>query len=184
MSFRQVIDQMGEYGMKPWIAALLFLLVGPAMAQQRQHGHSPYAGMEQREIKGLSEQQIADLRAGRGMGLALAAELNGYPGPLHVLEFADQLNLTAEQRQRVQRLYDAMKEEAVAAGEKLIASERELDQGFAAHSMTVAHLTTLLTQIGERQGAVRAAHLKYHLATTEVLSPEQIQRYAELRGYH
>jgi DNA invertase Pin-like site-specific DNA recombinase len=28
------------------------------------------------------------------MGLALAAELNGYPGPLHVLEMADRLQLT------------------------------------------------------------------------------------------
>jgi hypothetical protein len=37
----------------------------------------PYAGMQTRPIKALSDQQIADLRAGRGMGLALAAELNG-----------------------------------------------------------------------------------------------------------
>ena len=36
---------------------------------------------------------MADLRAGRGMGLALAAELNGYPGPAHVLELADKLDL-------------------------------------------------------------------------------------------
>jgi hypothetical protein len=32
-----------------------------------------------RSIKALSDQQVSDLRAGRGMGLALAAELNGYP---------------------------------------------------------------------------------------------------------
>jgi hypothetical protein len=43
--------------------------------------HQPYAGLEARAIKALSEQQIADLEAGRGMGMALAAELNGYPGP-------------------------------------------------------------------------------------------------------
>ena len=36
-------------------------------------------------IRGLSEQEIDDLTNGRGMGLARAAELNGYPGPLHVL---------------------------------------------------------------------------------------------------
>jgi Spy/CpxP family protein refolding chaperone len=117
------------------------------------------------------------------MGLALAAELNGYPGPLHVLELADRLQLTAEQKQRAQRLYDAMKEEAVAAGEKLIASERELDRGFAAHNMTAAHLVALLARIGEQQAAVRAAHLKYHLATSELLSAEQRQLYGELRGY-
>jgi hypothetical protein len=60
--------------------------------------HSPYAGMQTRTIKALSEQQIADLKAGRGMGLVLPAELNGYPGPAHVLELSDQLGLSAEQK--------------------------------------------------------------------------------------
>ena len=40
---------------------------------------SPYAGMQNRGLKALSEQQIEDLRGGRGMGVALTAELNGYP---------------------------------------------------------------------------------------------------------
>jgi len=57
----------------PFMAGLL-LLAGSAAAQ------TPYAGMQTRPIKALSEQQVADLGAGRGMGLALAAELNGYPG--------------------------------------------------------------------------------------------------------
>jgi hypothetical protein len=56
---------------------ILFLVafVPAALAQSQQ----PYAGLAGRSIKALSEQQIADLQAGRGMGLALAAELNGYP---------------------------------------------------------------------------------------------------------
>ena len=61
---------------------------------------SPYVGMQTRSIKALSEQQIADLKAGRGMGLALPAELNGYPGPAHVLELSDQLGLSTEQGSR------------------------------------------------------------------------------------
>src|SRR5262245_12308395 len=92
----------GEYRMKAWIAALLIVLAAPAGAQQHQRGHGPYAGMQHRGIKALSEQQIADLRAGKGMGLALAAELNGYPGPIHVLELGDRLELSAQQRQRLQ----------------------------------------------------------------------------------
>ena len=71
-------------------------LLAPALAL----AETPYAGMQSRPIKALSDQQVSDLRAGRGMGLALAAELNGYPGPSHVLEFADQLELSAEQRSR------------------------------------------------------------------------------------
>jgi hypothetical protein len=83
----------------------------------------PYAGMQTRPIKALSDQQIADLRAGRGMGLALAAELNGYPGPSHVLELADRLELSTDQRAGVQRLFDSMKAEAVPLGSKLLEQE-------------------------------------------------------------
>src|SRR5215475_1130417 len=70
--------------------AILAILCNAASAQS----HQPYAGFEQRPIKALSEQEVDDLRAGRGMGLALAAELNGYPGPSHVLELADRLDLS------------------------------------------------------------------------------------------
>src|ERR687892_2344181 len=98
--------------MKAWMALLVISLVGIAPAAWPQT-HQPYAGMQARPVKALSDQQIADLRAGRGMGLALAAELNGYPGPLHVLEHADALALTAEQRHRTRSLFEAMKAEAV-----------------------------------------------------------------------
>src|SRR6266481_628108 len=90
----------------------------------------PYAGMESRPIKALSEQQIADLQMGRGMRLALAAELNGYPGPSHVLELADKLDLSRDQRARVQKLFDSMKQEALPLGSKLIEEETELDRQF------------------------------------------------------
>jgi len=170
--------------MKLWMAALLILLAGPGVAQQHQHGHSPYAGWQQRGVKALSDQQLGDLRAGRGMGLALAAELNGYPGPLHVLELADRLQLSSDQAQRVRGLYEAMKSEAIAVGEKLITTELELDRQFAERKITPAILASIAAQIGERQGGLRAVHLKYHLTTAELLTPDQKRRYSELRGYH
>src|ERR1700731_5463395 len=92
-----------------------FMLASTAAIAQ-----TPYAGMQTRAIKALSEQQVADLGAGRGMGLALAAELNGYPGPSHVLELADKLNLSADQRAEIQRLFESMRAEAVPLGSKLI----------------------------------------------------------------
>ena len=112
------------------IAATLVVMCSAAGAQSSQ----PYAGLEQRPIKALSQQQIDDLKTGRGMGLALAAELNGYPGPSHVLELGDRLDLTQEQRIQVQRLFDAMKQEAVPLGNKLVEQERELDRLFSAAS--------------------------------------------------
>src|SRR5882762_6811305 len=114
------------------IALVIALAVAlPAVAQHPQVQHTPYAGFHQRKIKALSDQQIADLRAGRGMGFALAGELNGYPGPLHVLELADKLQLTDQQRQRIQQFFDSMKAEAVPLGEKLIEQESALDRTFA-----------------------------------------------------
>jgi hypothetical protein len=163
-------------------AVAIAVLAGPATAEH-QHGQTPYAGLQQRPVKALSDQQIADLRAGRGMGLALAGELNGYPGPSHVLELADQLELTGDQRERVQQLFETMKAEAIPVGEKLIAQETALDQAFAGRQIQPATLTSLTAQIGETQGRLRAVHLKYHLTTAELLSPHQRHRYAELRGY-
>jgi hypothetical protein len=158
----------------------------PALAQhqhQHQHRDTPYAGQQHRTVKALSEQQIADLKAGRGMGYALAAELNGYPGPLHVLELAEPLNLDARQRQRVQQMFDSMKSEAMTLGERLIAEETELDTGFANQRMTTSELDALTGRIARTQGALRAVHLKYHLAVAELLTAHQKHRYAQLRGY-
>jgi Spy/CpxP family protein refolding chaperone len=154
-----------------------------SFVSQVAFAQSPYAGMQTRPIKALSEQQIADLKAGRGMGLALPAELNGYPGPVHVLELADQLGLSADQKARVQSLFDSMKAEAVPLGAKLLDQEAALDQQFANHSITPETLKAETAEIGATQGALRNTHLKYHLETAQILTPDQMQRYAALRGY-
>lgn len=146
-------------------------------------GHHPYAGLEQRTVKALSEQQIADLRAGRGMGLALPAELNGYPGPSHVLENADALGLSAEQREHTKGLFEAMKAEAVPVGERLIEQEAKLDRLFADREVTPANLNAATEEIGMTQVRLRQTHLKFHLAMMDVLSAAQVERYRELRGY-
>jgi Spy/CpxP family protein refolding chaperone len=147
------------------------------------HAQTPYAGMQGRSIKALSDQQIADLNAGRGMGLALAAELNGYPGPSHVLELADKLNLTADQRANMQRLFDAMKDEAMPLGSKLIEQEAELDRQFASRTVTPESLKASTAAVAATQGILRETHLKYHLSTGSILTPAQMTKYSELRGY-
>lgn len=159
------------------IVVIVILISSAAFAQ------TPYAGMQSRPIKALSEQQVADLGAGRGMGLALPAELNGYPGPSHVLELADKLDLSADQRSSVQRLYDSMKAEAVPLGTKLIEQEANLDQQFANHTVTPESLKETTAAVAATQGMLRETHLKYHLSTAAILTPNQMQRYAELRGY-
>jgi Spy/CpxP family protein refolding chaperone len=139
--------------------------------------------MQRREIKALDTQQVEDLKAGRGMGLALAAELNGYPGPIHVLEFAERLRLSPDQRARVQALFESMKAEAIPLGHKLLDQERSLDQLFAQRTITRETLAALTRSVGETTAALRQAHLSYHLTTFEVLTPEQVRHYGMERGY-
>jgi Spy/CpxP family protein refolding chaperone len=153
------------------------VFTGAALAQQ------PYAGLQNRSVKTLSDQQIADLNAGRGMGLALAAELNGYPGPIHTIEFANELHLSPEQVTKLKALFEAMKAETIPLGISLIAQERDLNNDFANRTITLALLEEATQGIGTTQAALRAAHLKYHLSTVAILTPEQIARYDELRGY-
>lgn len=167
------------------LLVLFLTLPSTAALSQHQHAHttSPYAGHERRAVKAFSDQQIADLRAGRGMGYALAAELNGYPGPSHVLELRERLGLTEPQQQRIQELFDAMKAETIPVGERLIVQEFELERLFSGRTVTTESLTATTSMIAGTQAALRAAHLKYHLATTAVLTPEQVRQYGELRGY-
>src|SRR5258706_5228852 len=164
------------------IFGMLFVLAVYPLAHAQQPA-APYAGYQQRPIKALSEQQMADLSAGRGMGLALAAELNGYPGPVHVLGLADKLDLSPDQRANIQRLFDSMKAEAVPLGSKLIEQEADLDKQFAGHTVTPDSLKASTAAAATTQGALRETHLKYHLSTKAILTRRQMQRYAELRGY-
>ena len=181
----------------PAIAVLLVIAASHAASAQdcncgNAHGHnqstttpatSPYAGMQGRVVKALSEQQIADLKAGRGMGLSLPAELNGYPGPAHVLELADALQLSDDQRARTKTLFEAMKAETIPIGEQIIAEETVVDRLFAAKQVTRETLDAAVSRIASAQGRLRAAHLRYHLSMTDLLSPRQVERYVELRGY-
>jgi Spy/CpxP family protein refolding chaperone len=174
-------------------AFALLVSFSPAFAQH--HGHhqpqahnpgalpTPYASFQSRTIKALSEQQIADLRAGRGMGLALAAEMNSHPGPMHVLEHAENLQLTAVQRQTMETLMQRMRRDAIAAGELLIAAEAELDRLFVTGAIDDARLTAQIRTVSHAQSEVRRIHLSTHIATRAALTADQIALYGKLRGY-
>ena len=149
----------------------------------KNNAASPYAGEQSRDIKALSPDDIAGLQAGKGMGHAKAAELNGFAGPAHVLELADALHLTAEQRARTEALFAAMSAKASARGRALVDKERELDALFASRTVTPERLTASLQAIGALQAQVRLAHLEAHLAQVQILTAEQNAHYAELRGY-
>lgn len=144
---------------------------------------SPYAGQESRAIKALSAQDVQDYLDGKGMGFAKVAELNRYPGPAHVLELAAPLNLSAEQKQRTQELFNRMQKKAANLGRLLVEEEQKLDRLFSTRTVTHDTLSAALERIGKLQGEVRLAHLEAHLTQAEILSAAQIEKYVQLRGY-
>jgi Spy/CpxP family protein refolding chaperone len=144
---------------------------------------SPYVGQEARATKSLSPEDVDAYLSGKGVGLAKAAELNGYAGPRHVLELASELELTPGQRAQTEALYAAMLSKAAALGRALVEKERELDRLFATRSIDATLLAESLDDIGSLQAGVRGAHLEAHLAQVEILTAEQNARYARLRGY-
>ena len=159
----------------------LLVLLAPALAGAATP--SPYASQETRQIKALSAEERENLLTGRGMGYAMAAELNGYPGPVHVLELSRELGLNADQRSKSDTLFKSMERRAKNFGRQLVDAEQALDVLFASKRITPSLLTEALTRIGELQARVRTAHLEAHLEQTRILTPEQVALYIKLRGY-
>lgn len=141
-----------------------------------------YAGQQTRAIKSLSDSEAQDLVEGKGMGLAKAAELNGYPGPMHLLELAGAMRLTVEQSAATAQILTQHKVKARALGAELVQAERQLDTAFASKQISAEKLVALTQQIGALQAAVRNAHLQTHLQQTRLLSPQQVAQYQLLRG--
>lgn len=176
-------------------SALLFGSALPAAAQHAGHhnpggptagpagGMSPYAGQENRDIKSLSDEDITELRRGGGWGLAKAAELNGFPGPAHILQLKEKLGLTADQTAAVEKLFAKMRDDAVLEGERLIGLERDLEARFRARDVDEAALKKSLAEIENSRQALRYIHLAAHLSTPAILDQRQMRLYAVARGY-
>jgi hypothetical protein len=165
------------------VKPLLLPLVACLLAMPVLAADMPYAGQQARTIKALSDDDIAALRKGEGMGMAKAAELNGYPGPVHVLALAAQLKLTETQQRDVTTIFERMRAASKPFGGELIAQEQALDQLFAKGEITPDRLSAATAMIGELQGRLRSVHLVAHLETRALLDADQIALYQQLRGY-
>jgi hypothetical protein len=161
------------------LAFMLATMVVPATFA----AESPYVGEQLRDIKALSQADVEAYLSGAGMGYAKAAELNHYPGPKHVLELADQLELSGDQFESSRSLFQSMQQRAKALGRELVEKERALDLAFGSGSVTDDSLRELLMEIAQLESVIRYTHLKAHLAQRDILSDEQVELYDRLRGY-
>ena len=165
---------------------LLPVLMFAVTAQASEGSHSKvskYAGEEKRSIKSLSPDDIAELKRGGGWGLAKAAELNGVPGPAHLLEMKDKIPLSDDQVLAIEKTYKQMKAQAIKQGERLIALEQKLELLFRSGSVTQDVLRSSLNKIAKARMELRFTHLATHLKTPKIMSKDQIRKYNELRGY-
>jgi Spy/CpxP family protein refolding chaperone len=166
--------------MKTITAAVLFVL---SFAADAQGHHQPYASHEKREVKALSDDEAKQYLSGAGMGYAKAAELNHFPGPMHVLELADALQLSAGQRRAVKTLMDEHKAQARVIGLKVVESERALEGLFRQPDVPQQALADAVKQAALLQGEYRLSHLETHRRMKPLLTAEQIAKYDALRGY-
>ena len=150
-------------------ALLACLLAAPAVAAER--------------TSTLSEGDVAALRDGQGWGLAKPAEMNGWPGPRHVLDLGTELGLDAGQRTRIQAIFDAMQAEARRLGPPYIEAEKALDTAFLSGGIDPVRLDALLAEAAAARAALRAVHLRAHMATAPLLTRHQRHMYMRLRGH-
>lgn len=144
---------------------------------------APYAGQQNRAITSLSADDQKAIANGEGWGLAKPAELNGVPGPAHLLELAKQIGLTPEQIEQVQRLFKDMKAQAIALGNEYMAAEKAIDDYFRGGRLNDRTLRDLVDRAEQARANLRFLHLSYHHRTMDVVTPEQVKQYNELRGY-
>ena len=168
-------------------AVLGTTLAGLALAQsghgQRPgaHGHGRDDAQAHHRVEAYLQEFDQVVADGRGFGLAFAADQNGYPGPLHVLELQDQLQLTPEQEARMQALFAAMLAEARAGAARLAAAEARLRGVFAGGAADAAAVRAAVADAERARTEVRLVHLLTHLETRDLLSQAQRRTYHQLR---
>lgn len=165
------------------IIAILFGFVDCFAQESQDEARSPYVNEMSREIKALSVEQIRGFLDGEGMGFAKAAELNGFPGPRHVLDLAGELKLSKEQTDLVQSRFFSMNGDARRLGAQLVDAEKRLNELFSNGTVSEESMTNLLESVGSLTANIRVTHLKAHLTMMEILTGDQVEKYNELRGY-
>ena len=149
-----------------WIVSAAFLLL-PVAASAQQTIPPDKEGL----LKGL------------GMGLAEIAEINNYPGPKHTLDLRNELGLTRDQLKKTEALDKVVASAAIAKGEEIVLAEEELSKLFEAGTINEKVLRSKLEELSKLRADLRFTHLQAYLRMKQILTPDQIKRYAELRGH-
>jgi len=184
-------DSCGTERVKRLAAALVsFVVVGTSLSATatdqdeaaRTAAHAAEAAREGTGIPALSEAQAASYLGGEAMWQASVAELNHYPSPSRVLELAEALELTDEQRRATTKLHEETRQEAIRLGRDLVALEQRLNRIFVWSQATADNITKTVLDIGTLQTQLRLTHLVASIRQKLLLTEEQVRLYDELQG--
>lgn len=161
------------------IAALaVTLAVGIGLGAVGSHRTLPRA-----EADGNSSVSTASIVVPMNGEDVSGAERHLFPAPHTAIFMANDLGLDEVQRRKLHALQLALDSDAAAIGRRIHAEEARLDRAFMENVIDSGRIDGLTARIGSLQAQLRAARLRAHLATRDLLSPEQLLRYAELRGF-
>jgi len=153
-----------------------------AAAQHTGHQHMPGLPSEGHlRAQACLDEFDAVVSDGRGFGMAFAADQNGYPGPMHVLELKDRLALSAEQEARVRALMHAMFAESRPKSARLLDAEKRLRGLFAGGGTDEAAVRAATAEVERARTDVRLVHLLAHMKTRDMLTEAQRRAYHEAR---
>lgn len=172
-----------SYGGVTILAVFVGVVLGMLWNNPAQTERSPYVAQLDSSVRGLSSQEVDDLLNGRGAGYARMAELNSYPGPRHVLDLKQDLNLTTAQTEQIEAVFAQMQTEAKQVGQEILQREAQFSADFANRTISEEEIMEQTEGLGQLYGRLRAVHLQAHLQITPLLSAEQLTQYDALRGY-
>jgi Spy/CpxP family protein refolding chaperone len=163
-------------------ATVLLLVPVVAAAQHAGHQHTPGAPSKGHlKAQACLDEFDAVVRDGRGFGMAFAADQQGYPGPMHVLELKERLGLSSEQETRVRALMDAMFAESRPKGARLLDAESRLRALFASGRADESAVRAATAEVERARAELRLVHLLTHLKTRDLLTDAQRRLYHEAR---
>lgn len=113
----------------------------------------------------------------------LFAERNLLPAAQSALLLADSLGLSPEQRQQLRRIQADVEAQVAALGRRIVLEEMQLERAAAEGRLDAPRIDAMTARIAALQGQLRAVRLQGHVATRDVLQPEQLLRFAEERGF-
>jgi Spy/CpxP family protein refolding chaperone len=161
------------------IVAAALLTTGSALAQHGGH-HQHGDGQGHQAAQACIDQFNKVVGEGRGFGMAFAADQNGYPGPMHVLELKDRLKLTADQEARARELYAGVRAQ-LPKSTRLLEAQRRLERLFAQGAATEPAVRTAVAEVEQALSEVRLVHLLAHVRARDLLTEEQRRIYHEAR---